>query len=178
MSGPKRIIKVFIASPGNLSIERRAFKDTVDELNKGFGRGANVEFVPLGWEDALATTGRRPQDVINKDVDACDVFVLVMWRRWGRGSRCSARFLFVHRGGVSKGIARFERTQSPVIFVFLKQIDPGQMADPGKQLERVLAFRRKLELSRQVLYRGFEGEAGLEKELKSIDTLKHLHGAR
>ncbi len=80
----QRVIKVFIASPGDLAIERRAFKDKVDELNKGFGRGANVTFEPLGWEDALAQFGRRSQSVINKDIDACDVFILLMWRKWGQ----------------------------------------------------------------------------------------------
>ncbi len=43
-----RNIKVFIASPGDLAIERRAFKDTIDNLNTGFGRGADVEFESPG----------------------------------------------------------------------------------------------------------------------------------
>jgi hypothetical protein len=81
-----RTIKVFIASPRDLALERRAFKDTIDELNKGFRRVADVEFVPLGWEDTLSQVGRRSQSVINADVDACDVFVLVMRPRWVRDS--------------------------------------------------------------------------------------------
>jgi hypothetical protein len=56
---PKRTLRVFIASPGDLAAERRAFKDQIDQLNVGFGDGAGVEFVPVGWEDTLATTGRR-----------------------------------------------------------------------------------------------------------------------
>jgi hypothetical protein len=47
------MIKVFIASPSDLAVERRAFKDVIDELNQGYGRGAHVTFEPLGWEDAL-----------------------------------------------------------------------------------------------------------------------------
>jgi hypothetical protein len=41
------------------------FKAVIDELNGGFGDGAGVRFVALGWEDTLATTGRRAQGVIN-----------------------------------------------------------------------------------------------------------------
>lgn len=61
----KRVIKVFIASPGGLEIVRRAFKDTVDELNKGFGDGAGIEFKALGWEDTLspASMTSRPNGV-------------------------------------------------------------------------------------------------------------------
>lgn len=32
-----RIIKAFIASPNDLAVERRAFKEVTDELNKSFG---------------------------------------------------------------------------------------------------------------------------------------------
>ena len=49
----KRNITVFIASPGDLEIERAAFKKLIDELNSGFGAGAKVKFEPLGWEDTL-----------------------------------------------------------------------------------------------------------------------------
>ena len=46
-----RLIHVFIASPGDLAVERRAFKEVIDELNDGFGDGAGVKFVALGWEE-------------------------------------------------------------------------------------------------------------------------------
>ncbi len=59
MSDMKRKISVFIASPGDLSNERRHFRDAINQLNVGFGDGADVEFEPLGWEDTLASTGRR-----------------------------------------------------------------------------------------------------------------------
>jgi hypothetical protein len=75
-SGDRHEYRVFIASPGDVVAERRAFKDRIDELNAGFGDGAGVVFIPLGWEDTLASTGRRIQSVINRDIDACDVFVL------------------------------------------------------------------------------------------------------
>src|SRR4029450_5198015 len=79
-----RTIHVFMASPGDLAVERRAFKDVIDELNSGFGDGAGVKFVPLGWEDTLASTGCRAQSVINLDIDRCDVFVLALYGRWGQ----------------------------------------------------------------------------------------------
>ena len=65
-----RQISVFIASPGDLAPERKVFKDTIDDLNAGFADGAGVEFVPIGWEDVLAETGRRTQGVINRELDA------------------------------------------------------------------------------------------------------------
>jgi len=55
-------------------------------LDDGFGDGAGVKFEALGWEDTLASTGRRSQEVINREIDCCDVFILAMHRRWGQAA--------------------------------------------------------------------------------------------
>jgi tetratricopeptide (TPR) repeat protein len=170
MSTP-RTIKVFIASPSDLAVERREFKEVIDELNKGYGRGAHVTFEPLGWEDALATVARRAQSVINQDIDACDVFVLVMWRRWGQDAPDAAPYSSYTEEEFYRALGRFEKEKRPTIFVLFKHIDPGQMADAGPQLAKVLAFRRKLEETRRVLYRGFDDEKSFRAEID-----KHLTG--
>jgi hypothetical protein len=43
----KKTISVFIASPGDLAEERAKFKESIEELNQGFGIGADVKFDPL-----------------------------------------------------------------------------------------------------------------------------------
>ncbi len=81
-----RTIRVFIASPGDLAVERAAFQQVLEELNAGFGDALDITFEPLGWEDTLASTGRRSQEVINREIDRCDVFILAMHRRWGQAA--------------------------------------------------------------------------------------------
>jgi len=73
---------VFIASPGGLAEERRAFRDAVNECNERDAFQRKVMFRAVGWEDTLAGVG-RPQTLINEDIDQCDYFVLVLWDRWG-----------------------------------------------------------------------------------------------
>ena len=51
----------------------------------------------------------------------------------------------------SPGDGPLDEDQSPKIFIFFKHVDPPSMADPGPQLEKVLAFRKSLEDSRKVL---------------------------
>lgn len=165
---PNRVIKVFIASPGDLAIERRAFKEVIDSLNKGFGRGKNVTFEALGWEDALAQVGRRPQALINKDVDVCNVFILVMWRRWGqKAPDAKARgFTSYTEEEFYRALKRMERTKAPTICTFFKAIETGEMASPGPDLKRVLKFRKKLEQSKQVLWRGFAGDTDFRNDIE------------
>ncbi|MGH8590857.1 MAG: tetratricopeptide repeat protein [Gammaproteobacteria bacterium] len=161
---PRRV-HVFIASPGDLAVERRAFKDVIDNLNGGFGDGAGVRFVALGWEDTLATTGRRAQGVINRDIDRSDVFVLALHRRWGQEPPDAPPYTSYTEEEFHRALDRWKKTGAPEIFVFFKHVDPGQMADPGPQLERVLVFRKSLEDTRQVLYRFFEDEKAFKDDV-------------
>src|SRR5688572_11748681 len=118
-------IRVFIASPGDLVVERRAFKEVIDELNDGFGdRGKRYIFVPLGWEDALAVAGPRSQSVVNADVDRADVFVLVMHRRWGRETPDAKPYSSYTEEEFHRAFDRWRNTKAPTIFVFFKHIDP------------------------------------------------------
>ena len=55
MTSPKEEYKVFIASPGDLSVERRGFNVVIDELNPGFAAGADAHLEPLAWEWIYST---------------------------------------------------------------------------------------------------------------------------
>ena len=94
----KKEIKVFIASPGDVPEERDIVRDVCDELNrstllKPFG----ISFEAIGWEDAFPSPG-RPQEIINRLVDVCELFVCIFHRRFGtptgkEGSGTFAEFL-------------------------------------------------------------------------------------
>ena len=161
----KRKISVFIASPNDLSNERKQFKDAIHQLNVGFGDGANVEFVPLGWEDTLASTGRRSQGVINEDIDRCDVFILVMHRRWGQEAPDAKPYSSYTEEEFHRALERWKKDDVPEIFVFFKRVDAASEADPGPQLKKVIDFRVQLEETRQVLYHYFEDEKSFIEEV-------------
>lgn len=152
----KRKISVFIASPGDLIDERNAFKDTVDELNGGFGDGAEIEFEALGWENSFASTGPRNQSVINTMIDRCDVFILVMNRRWGQEAPDATPYSSYTEEEFHRALCLFKQNSKPEIFVFFKEIDSASEADAGPQLSKVLEFKRHLENTRSVLYKTFK----------------------
>jgi hypothetical protein len=169
MSEP-RTIRVFIASPGDLAVERAAFQQVLEELNAGFGDALDIQFEPLGWEDTLASTGRRSQEVINREIDRCDVFILAMHRRWGQAAPDAQPYSSYTEEEFHRAFARWQKKrrgkpQAPEIFVFFKHIDSASMADAGPQLQKVLDFRKSLEESRQVLYHGFSNEAEFKAEV-------------
>lgn len=162
----KRKIRVFIASPGDLLEEREAFRATIRQLNAGFGDGANVEYVPfLGWEGMIDSTGRRNQSVINEEIDSCDVFILVMYRRWGQYAPDAAPYSSYTEEEFHRALDRWRSSKAPEIFVFFKRVDAESEADPGPQLRKVMDFRKHLEETREVLYRYFDSPQSFSDEV-------------
>lgn len=153
---------MFLASPGDVSDERRVVREVVVELNRTLAREANWEVELLGWEDTLPAA-RRPQALINEDVDACHLFVGVLWRRWGQ-----------HTGEYSSGFEeeferareRNTRTGEPEIWLFFRAVDPDQKSDAGEQLQRVLDFREERERQKDFLYREFPGTDQFKGEFR------------
>jgi tetratricopeptide (TPR) repeat protein len=108
--------------------------------------------------------------VINREIDRCDVFILAMHRRWGQDAPDAHPYSSYTEEEFHRAMTRWQKKrrgkpQAPEIFVFFKHIDPGQMADPGPQLQKVLDFRKSLEESRQVLYHGFTNETEFKVEV-------------
>jgi hypothetical protein len=161
----KTKISVFIASPSDLANERHFFKNAIKQLNVGFGDGANIEFEPLGWEDTLASTGRRSQGVINEEIDKCDVFILAMYRRWGQDAPDAEPYSSYTEEEFHRALNRWQTDKSPEIFVFFKRVDAASEADPGPQLKQVIDFRKSLENTRNILYHYFDDEAGFIAEV-------------
>lgn len=119
----------------------------------------------MGWEDTLPGMG-RPQALINKDVELCDLFVLLLWKRWGSpsGTHTSGteeEFELARRRSESHG-------STPAIWLYFKKVPDQMLADPGEQLKRVLAFRSKIELERSFLYKTFEVPEEWERGFRVI----------
>jgi hypothetical protein len=157
------MIRIFFASPGDLEEERHLFRETLGNLKTDTGQ----KFIPLGFEDSLATVGQRPQSLINRFVDECDVFLLVFHRRWGQHAPDASPYTTYTEEEFARAVRRLNQSGSPEIFCFFKHVDLASMADPGEQLTKVLEFRRSLEESRQILYRTFNTANQFAVELKT-----------
>ena len=160
MSTSLTCLRVFIASPGGLGDERRAFRDEISEYNDAEAIPRGVVFQAVSWEDTLGAIG-RPQSIINEDVRKSDYFVLLLWDRWGSppdpnsGSGLSSGTEEEHRVAL-ECYKDAEQPMTQLVLMFKGSIDPQQLSDPGPQLTKVLDFKKGIENTKSHLYETFD----------------------
>lgn len=155
----RNVLTVFLASPGDLEPERRITCEIVERINKVVSRRVDWHVELLGWEDTLPGYS-RPQDIINRDVDCCDLFLGLLWKRWGQPTgKCSSgfheEFLRARERHVSSGV--------PEIWLFFKTIDSDNLGDPGEQLRKVLEFKGQQEEKKELKFNKFGNPESWEK---------------
>jgi len=155
----RKVVRVFIASPGDLGEERRLFRDIVDEVNRSKANGMGTQLEPLGWEDTLPGS-RRPQERINEDIKKCDLMIMLLWKRWGTetGEYSSG---FEEEYELAKRLR--EEGCTPEIMLYFRKVSDDMLADPGEHLRQVLKFKEKIESERKFLYKSYEDENQWEK---------------
>lgn len=95
------IIGVFVASPSDVSEERKALESIADELNKTWSKNLNLRLDLIKWEtDSYPGFGNYSQDVINTQInDEYDVFIAIFWGKIGTPTQAA----------ISGTIEEFER---------------------------------------------------------------------
>ena len=160
MSSTRKILKVFIASPGDLQEERKAIRDVAQEFNELWAEQLGYHVELLGWEDTLPGVG-RPQHLINKDLDACVLFIGMLWRRWGTPPSDDGKYTSGFEEEYERSIQKCQEHGTPEIVLFFKNIPDEAKNDPGPDLTRVLEFRKRVVVERNILYKEFSSVAEL-----------------
>ncbi|MBI5570698.1 MAG: tetratricopeptide repeat protein, partial [Desulfomonile tiedjei] len=158
MASKLTCLRVFIASPGGLAEERKAFRDAINEYNDTDAIPRGVLFRPVGWEDTLGGVG-RPQLIINEDVRCSDYLMLLLWNRWGSPPDVNpSRFTSGTEEEYHVALECLTDDRSPMrsLVLMFKAVNPQQMSDPGPQLQKVLEFRTAIEEKKTHLFHSFD----------------------
>jgi hypothetical protein len=167
MADVRKIVKVFLASPGDLQDERRAVKSVVDEFNKQWSEylGYHVELV--GWEDTVSIYG-RPQATINRDLERCEFFIGMMWKRWGTKPGVDSKYSSGFEEEYETSVKRRKKTGRPEISLFFKKVDRELISDPGSELTKVLKFKERI--GKQILFETFDDTRQFEAKIQHCIT--------
>jgi len=78
-----RIVRLLLSSPGDVSDERDAASRAVFHHNQQEVEESSVFIKLIRWEDMAPQIGPGPQQVINDQLGEYDLFVGIMWNRFG-----------------------------------------------------------------------------------------------
>lgn len=164
-------INVFIASPGGLTEERKAFHEVIQQVNRDTAHDAGLTFIARGWEYTSAGIG-RPQELINEHVRQSDYLLVILWDRWGRPTGGTNNYTSGTEEEFRVARECLNDAGQPMrdIVVLFKGVDARQLSDPGPELQKVLSFKAELEESRELLYSTFDTLDEFKDDFRS-----HLH---
>jgi len=168
MPSPLTGYRIFIASPGGLQEIRKAFRELIEKYNTEDAMRRGVVFIPVGWEHTLGGIG-RPQALINKDLDECDGFVMVLHDRWGSNAGGPDGVTGTEEEfNRALELSKAEGNAMEELLVFFKSVETERLSDPGPQLQKVLDFRARLERDRTLLFQQVETTRDFEDRLRSF----------
>ena len=154
MSSSRKVLRVFLASPGDLKEERKAVRSAVDEFNESWAEEFGYQIDLSRWEDTGPGFG-RPQDLINEKLDLCDLFIGLIWKKWGTPPSHDENTSSGFYEEYERSIARRESGEKPEIFLFFKHVPDEFMDDPGKDLKKVLNFQKTIKDEKKILFKKF-----------------------
>jgi hypothetical protein len=169
MPNTRKIIHAFLASPGDLQEERQAVRDVVDEFNESWANELGYQVELIGWEETIAGFG-RPQHLINQDLDRCDLFLGMIWKRWGTPPDRNGKFCSGFEEEFERSMERRGETGAPEISLFFKKVPEEFMLDPGDDLKKVLDFQKAVVASKQILFQSFSTVRDVEMLVRKCVT--------
>jgi len=136
MSYVSNTFNVMIASPGDVSSERRIARDAIHEWNAVNSGARKIVLLPIGWEThSSPEMGIPPQQVINHQVlDKCDLLVAIFWTRLGTPTE-------KHLSGTVEEIEKHIASGKPAMLYFSSQPVAMDTVDP-EQLQKLKEFKK------------------------------------
>lgn len=157
-------LKIFVASPSDVSDERETVSLVVQEIKRTIGDIRNVDLETIKWEThSFPDVGDDAQDVINKQIGKYDIFVGIMWKRFGTPTKRSSSGTGEEFERAYEYFKNFKRPK--IMFYFRKTPFYPSNTDELTQVKKVLTFRKKLE-KLGVLFWEYEKAIDFERDLR------------
>ncbi len=155
MTTPIREIRVLISCPSDVEPEGQIVREICETMTTAWRGTRNIRITPTHWRrDVIRLiTGEGPQAVINSQTKDYDIYIGILWKRFGDKQ---TNGLTPTEEEFEDALRRREETQKPVIKFFFKRDlwRPDTFYDV-QQAGEILKFRERVQ--RLGLYDEFEG---------------------
>jgi hypothetical protein len=136
-------IRLFLSSPGDVEAERQKVHEAVAQINRILGNRLGCYVEVIDWKTHVTPDMGRPQAVINSQIGPYDIFVGIMWKRFGTstgiaGSGTKEEFDIAYTNWQSFGRPR-------IMFYFSQAPYTPRNRAEIRQWGKVIAFKNELQ---------------------------------
>jgi hypothetical protein len=162
-----QMLRIVVASPGDVQTERNALATVVEELNRGIAADRGVRLELARWEtDAYpGFDPEGPQGLIDTilRIETCDILIGIFWKRFGTPVS-DARSGTEHEFRL--GYEAWKRTGHPQIMVYFNQRPyTPKTREETDQWGQVLDFQRNF--PKEGLWWPYRGRAQFERLVRN-----------
>lgn len=137
-------LRVFISSPMDVEIERDLAKKAIQKINSTCKETLGLELESVSWDDFIPQTpppsNKRIQDILNAEIPRCQVFLLILWRRYGSKEPGHRKSNTEREVDIALKVLKKEKK---IMFLSYFRIIPPNV-DIGPQEKSVTDFRNAL----------------------------------
>jgi len=161
-------VRIFIASPRDVHEERKRVKRVISELDRGFAPENGLRLELIQWQThAWPGAGEDAQDVINGEIPMPEIFIGILWKRFGLPTRRAD-------SGTAEEFERCyrhwrENGWPQIMFYFSRRPHFPDNEEDLSQFKKVLDFRLKLDEA-GVLYWQYSSLDQFEVDLRGHPT--------
>ncbi len=127
--------------------------------------GLHIDLV--GWEETITGFG-RPQALINRDLDQCELFFGMVWERWGTPPAVETEYQSGFEEEFHRAVNRRKSGENVEICLLLKDPRPEMLKDPGPQIQRVQRFRSELIEKKEIYFEQFAETSEFEEKFRRV----------
>lgn len=145
------LIRVFVSCPGDVSREKDLIKKLCESRNHVFSvNNRGIMFQVLDFKDIVAPWGNRSQEDINIRFSGYDIYIGLLWMRYGTVSGAEDPLTGIPYGSGTEeefrnAVQKRNDGEEIGIYFFFKEPRDYQNEDEEKELSKVKKFKREIQ---------------------------------
>jgi hypothetical protein len=170
----KIVVQVFVSCPYDASAQKDIIKNLCDTLNNAGDGITDIIFEVKDWRDFVGRYGSRPQEQINDNVGLYDVYIGILWKRFGTppGSKNPSTGGDVQSGTEEEflvAVQRWKHSKMPDIHLFIRtdKRESSSLAE-SEQLGKVFRFIEEQQQSNNNFINEFKEDEFSNKVLQVL----------
>jgi len=155
-------IKIFLSCPSDVIKEKKSLIRVINELNRTIGNEKNITLELCQWQTHVVPSMGRPQEIINEQMEPYDIYLGIMWKRFGSSTD-------IYGSGTQEEFERayksWKETNHPkIMFYFNKTPYALNNQEEIDQIKHVVEFQYKMR--KLGLYREYNGQEEFENMIR------------